>query len=263
MRIGTIVDRMIFGGGGIVVWDGDRRGNVWECFLALSQNREVVVYEADARSGKAWAEFKSSHEPGTPIYLASEMNQASELWLKQDAMHGRTEVVTRTEWDDSKPIADALRAHPDAVRCLTGRHQVALEWEAMGLELATRGIDCVGHNFITDLKITNSAQPSRLRWHAQRMLWHAQVTFYADACARHDIDTSGGLFLVCAEGTAPYPVTVLQLTEYAIVNGQKLCHSWLERHKACVDSGSWPGYVQGVIDLEVEGDVELEGLADE
>jgi hypothetical protein len=53
MRFGTALHAAVLGGGGIAVWEGDRRGNEWKCFeednrdkLILKTNEHKVVMAA-------------------------------------------------------------------------------------------------------------------------------------------------------------------------------------------------------------------------
>jgi hypothetical protein len=183
-------------------------------------------------------------------------------WSAFAAKHAFAEICTQAELDDAEQISHAVRANPLAIEYLTGRPQVALTWEMMGVRCATRGVDCVGAGWISDLKVTQTTQPDRYQWHARRMLWNAQLAFYREACRQNGIDTSKGLFLVGVEASPPYPSTVLRLTPRAIEEGEKCVHLWLEQLRACEASGEWPGYVQSVVDFDVEQNVELVGLSE-
>lgn len=184
-------------------------------------------------------------------------------WKAFEAAHAGQEIVTRAEFDDAEPIAVAALADPLARQYLAGQHQVRLEWEMLGVRCSTRGVDCVGDGWISDLKITSTTEPSRWIWHARRMHWHAQLAWYAAGCAANNIDTSRGLFLVGVEAAPPHPVTVLRLSPRALEEGQRCCHLWLEQLRACEATGMWPGYAQSVCDLDFEEPVQLLGLVDE
>ncbi len=264
MRIGTIVDRLIFGGDVPVCPLDERRGNVWECFCELAQGFTPIVYPGATRQGKAWKDFAETHK-GTRLYTQREFDEAFDLVAALPA--GRTyqpsEFVTWSELGEAEPMAEALRGSPLAMRYLEGRHQVALEWESQGVRCSTRGIDCVGFGFISDLKVTQTTEPFHWCHQARRMLWHAQLAWYAEGCRAHGIDTHHGLFLVGVESSAPYPVTVLRLTERAAEEGARCCHSWLEQLRACEASGDWPAYAQSVVDFDIEPAFELTGVEDE
>lgn len=263
IRRGLIVDRLIFGGDCPIYPGDDRRGNSWDAFTELAAGRELLVYPGERR-GKAYKEFVAAH-PDARIFTQREHDDAAAhvATLETGRFYAPEDFVTWKELADAEPIARAVQADELAVQYLAGRHQVALEWEMMGVRCATRGVDCVGAGWISDLKCTQTTQPDRYMWHARRMLWNAQLAFYVEACRQNGIDTSKGVLLVGVEATAPHPVTVLRLTPRALEDGEKCIHLWLEQLRACEATGAWPGYVQSVVDFDVEQDVELVGLEDD
>jgi hypothetical protein len=212
MRIGTLVDRLVFGTKLPPIWHGDsRRGKEWQTFASL---------------------------------------------------HAGEEICTQAELDDARPIAAAVLADPVAKARLVGRYQVPLEWELGGVRCTTRGLDVVGAGWIADLKVPHTSEPQRFAWHARSMLWHAQLSWYAEACRLHGIDTSKGLFLIAVESSPPHPVTVHRLTPRAIEDGARAWRLWLEQLQVCDASGVFPGYAQSELHLDTAGDVELVGLSD-
>ncbi len=261
MRIGTIVDRLVFGGD-VPVYPGDeRRGTTWELFVLLAGGGTPITYEGERR-GKAWKDFQAAN-PGARIFTRREVDGAAALVAQLAG--GRTyhadDFVTWKELAEAEPIAEALKRDPLAQEYLAGRHQVPLAWDAMGVRCATGGVDVVGDGWISDLKVTQTTQPDRLAFHAQsRMLWHAQLAWYDEGCRANGIDTSKGLFLVGVEATAPHPVTVLRLSERALEQGRKACHLWLEQLRVCEASDRWPGYVQSVVELAVDVEIDRPGL---
>jgi hypothetical protein len=195
---------------------------------------ELPAIWSGTRSGAKWQAFLASIE-------AKHGHEASR------------EICTQAEFDDAEPIAVAVRTQPEHVVArafLHGRHQVALEWEMMGLHCSTRGVDVVGAGWISDLKVTQTTEPDRWAWHARRMHYDAQLAFYLEGCRQNGVDVSGGAFLVGVESSAPYPSTVLHLSDRAFDLGARKVHLWLERLRACLDADEWPGYAQGPIEMD-------------
>jgi hypothetical protein len=192
----------------------------------LLGGERLAVWEGQRR-GKAWEKFRLEHE-GSGI-----------------------EIVTETEVDEARLIAEAIRANPRAMARLIGRHEVPLTWRMGELPCRTRGIDVVGDGWIADLKITNSAQPDRWRKQAIGMLYHAQMAFYEEAARQNKIDTSKGVFLVGVESKPPFPSTVLRLSARALEEGRKCIGLWLGQLEVCLSSNEWPEYVQSEIELDV------------
>lgn len=178
------------------------------------------------RRGKAWLEFKESNKD--------------------------REIVTRSEVEQATQIANAVLASPLAAPYLVGKTEHAVEWRMNGRKCATRGIDCLGDGFITELKTASTTEPGRFRRAALAMGYHAQLAFYQAAAAsigRRDIHDA---YIVAVETTDPYAVTVMHLGQAALEEGAKLVRLWLERLQACEEANEWPSYAQHVVEFEVE-----------
>lgn len=207
MLAGMLLDRLLTGGKVPPVYPGSDKGNM-------------------NRQGNAWKDWVTSC--------------GAAFGWKPD------ELPTLSEMDEAHTIAAVVRKDPLAMEYLTGRPQVPLEWETMGVRRVTRGIDVVGGGWISDLKLTADAKPDRLMRHAESMLWHAQLADYREACRQNGIDTSKGVYLVAIESRPPYVSTVLEITDAMLEEGEACVHKWIEKYKGCVASGHWPGYSQVV-----------------
>jgi len=199
--------------------------------FALIGDASPIIFDGDRR-GKAWETFRDSFPAGTEIY-------------------------TRAEAVDAHQIIASARLDPQAREYLglddpTRRTQVPLSWTVNGVPRSTRGVDVLIGNRLVDLKVTNCTEPGRFGWHARKMMWHAQLADYEEACRQNNIDVSGGLYLVGIESTAPHCVTVLRMTPAALEEGRRCVASWIETFKSCAESNQWPGYVQSPVDLDVD-----------
>jgi hypothetical protein len=205
MRLGMIVDRILTGGRVPPTYPGSSKGNM-------------------NRQGGEWKEWAA--------------DQVLKHGWKLD------ELATKDESDQADEIARAVSLDEVAMFYLTGRPQVALTWTSMGVKRVTRGIDVVGDGWISDLKITHSADPARLMRHAESMLWHAQLADYREACSQNKISTANGVYLVAIESSAPYVATVLDVTPAMLEEGDRCLHLWIEKFKMCAAANAWPGYAQ-------------------
>jgi hypothetical protein len=208
---------------------------------------------------------------GHALYEGRRDPRNKEWQTFRDANAGKYLCIA-SELDRAKGAADAVLRDPVAQRVLDGcDFQLVMQWEAHGLPCAAGiigergGFDALhrANGELTDLKITNCAEPEHLSRHALNQLWHAQLAWYrmgaralgqrADVCR-----------LICAESAAPHNVTVLRLPESWLVMGEKLVAKWCERHRACEAADAWPGYVQDEVEAITPAwmgeHVELEGL---
>jgi hypothetical protein len=156
-------------------------------------------------------------------------------------------------------ITDKLLSHPTAAPLLMGEQELA--WEAPML-----GRDCAGTidvynpqtRALVELKTASSTHPERFKRAALWYRYHAQLAWYREA-----IRAKGGevesCWIVGVETAPPYAVTVLELTERLLLDGEKRNRLWIERLRVCEESDDWPEYAQGPVpfDLEEEDDREL------
>jgi len=217
MRVGAVADALVFG------------------------DRGYAVYPGKSRNGKEW-----------------------ETWEAANA--GRIMCI-QSEFDDAAGAARAVLSDPVAAALLEGgQYQLALQWDAYGLPMAAGipgvrgGVDLVGPGrkltdgepFVADLKITDS-EPFALARHAWKMMWHAQLAAYLDACEALGVDAGGGFtprrgYIIACEPNPPHVVTVLPVSAKAIDHGRKSLHVWAERLRQCERDDRWPGYVDGMAD---------------
>lgn len=162
-----------------------------------------------------------------------------------------------------------LSAHKDAMELLRGVNQQTVLWSMNGR--ACRGTpDSYTLDRVVDLKSTRNSKPEAFAWDGRKMAYHAQVTFYRNGLAANMLCApDADCYLVAVENTPPFPVTVLKLTERAMLEGNKLWRLWFEQLLVCEASDSWPTYTQSVAEfdtpdtdaltLSIEGeDVEIE-----
>jgi hypothetical protein len=188
-----------------------------------------VVYDGDRR-GKAWDAFKTEYSGAR--------------------------ILTRSEDDDAKDIADAVLAHSLAMSLLDGQRELEIGWNWLGRECMSH-LDVLGDGRIVDLKVTSAGPPEKFRWHALRSGWHAQLAFYRRAAKSLGIDDPT-CYLIAVEDKAPHAVTVRRLTPRALEAGDKLCRLWMERVLACEGADHWPPYCDEIMDLDVEDEASFD-----
>lgn len=182
-------------------------------------------------------------------------NERHEKWQTFQAEHEDCEILNAREYAEATAIAAAISCHPVASELLFDDTVVEqrLDWEWMGRKCRSTP-DVRGKNRIVELKTSRCTEPDRFTRDGLWRGYHAQLAFYQMAVGASRLGSASGAYVVAVESLPPYPVTVLRLTERAIIQGRKLCRLWFERLLACEAANSWPGYVDSIVDFDVPDD---------
>lgn len=160
------------------------------------------------------------------------------------------EIFTYAELLRAKSAALAVANDPVAAKWLLGKHEQSMTWNALGYPCKGT-LDVLGEDFVCDLKTTSSTDPVVLTHHARKLWYHAQLAWYLGGARANGHDVRAAA-LVCVEMEAPHPVTVVRVMPRAIEQGLNAIRSWIERLESCEANGTWPGYVDSEIDLDVD-----------
>jgi hypothetical protein len=200
-------------------------------------DKQVIAYPGKVRNGAEWKSFKLDHPDN------------------------EFQIVTQKGLEEAKAIAEAIRADKRAMRVLRGEHQKEIFWKYLGRDCVSH-LDVLGVNgaWVTELKVSQTSNPARFRWHALKMGYHAQLGFYDQAAEAETGKAPRAHFIVCAEATYPHVVTVFKVTRKAIQAGKQMCRLWFERLLQCEAANEWPGYSQSMVDLDLFEDEESEGI---
>jgi len=179
--------------------------------------------------------------------------RAGKAWLRFKAQHADKEILSPKEWEIANGMATAVRRHPIASRILLDGTTLeeTLEWEFMGKKCTSRPDARLGTKRLVDLKTTRCAEPRKFALDAMRMGYHAQFSFYSKAIETLFGSKPEECYCVAVENKAPYAVTVLQLTETALIEGEKCWRSWFEQLLVCEAANRWPAYCEAVEKFDV------------
>lgn len=256
MDFGSLVHALVLGGE-VITYDGDRRGSSWAAFQALVDGAPFFVFDG-AHRGKAWERAKED-AAGRVIVTSADVEAASVGRAIQAARRARgaydAPLVTSAEVRRAERAAEAVRACEPATALLVGAKEVRLEWEAMGFACAGT-LDVLGAGFVTDLKTSASSEPSWFTRQADRLAYHAQLSWYAFGAREAGFDVRE-CYAVAVETRPPFAVTPMRVTPATLREGEKRWRLWLERLASCTEADEWPAYVQSVVDLDVTETVEL------
>lgn len=195
--------------------------------MVLGATRAFVVYP-EARRGNVWKDFQAAHEG--------------------------VEIVTAEEWQRASDCAFAVKANPNAAVLLKSLRERKLAWTFAGRECAGT-VDLCG-DVLSDLKVTD-ADPARFPWHALRMGWPAQLTWYEQGVIESGGARPSALSLIAVEPKPPHVVQVYDLTERAAELGRRHWRLLFERLRVCEETDTWPGYCEGIMPLDAPEQCEL------
>lgn len=164
------------------------------------------------------------------------------------ADHPDTEILTMSEFEKAKAIADAVLSCDYAKPWLDGVSQDTLFFDYMGLRSRST-TDVRGNGFVCDLKTTRDASDYRFPWQARSMGYPVQLVMQGIAAELNGHSVSRYINLA-VETTAPFPVTIFELTPRAIDKASRTLMLWYERLKTSETSLSFPAYSQAIVPLD-------------
>ncbi len=193
--------------------------------------RPVVEYP-ERRYGKAWDAFKLEHE---------------------------NDIILPTKsYDEAHRIADAVLANRIAMALLAdAEHELDLEWTMDSRACAGR-LDSLGTHALTDLKTTRCSQPGWFIREAVRRAYHAQLAWYRQGAWLARQKAPGACYIIAAETSSPYPVTVFEVVPRALEQGMRLWRLWWEQLRVCEETDIWPAYTEAVVELDVPDEMDVE-----
>ncbi|WP_017972488.1 PD-(D/E)XK nuclease-like domain-containing protein [Actinopolyspora halophila] len=183
-------------------------------------------------------------------------------WRGRDAQQQRAEIrergavpLLRHEHEQVLAMAEAIRAHPIAGRLFAperGTPEQTLVWQD-----PVTGVWCrarpdwtphagSGRLIVADYKTTQDASPSALPKTVYQRGYHQQAAWYLDGVHELGLATDAAFVFVFQEKSAPYLVTVTELSADALRWGDVLNAKARDTYRRCVESGRWPGYSESV-----------------
>lgn len=208
-----------------------RKGRALHSYL-LGDSDAVLVYPG-RRAGKKWEAF-AEENCGREILIDSEIR-------------------------DVDGMRESLIYNRDAMLLLKGQRERDIRWLLGGRACGGRP-DVIGESFVTELKTCRTAQPDRFVRQALWMHYHAQLAWYRQGVRLSGLGKPQSAYVVAVESSRPYPVTVFELTQRALEQGERLCRLWFEELRGCEENDVWPGYTHGPVFFDVPDDDDGDGF---
>lgn len=183
--------------------------------------------------------------------------RATAAWKRAEAAsraRGATPVHV-DDWRVVKGMVAAVRAHPLAAALLDGpgAAEVSLYChdDDTGVLLRARpdwlpAPTLRQRTIIVDLKSAATADPQAFSASAARFGYACQAPWYIDAVRALGIDDDPAFVFVVVGKEPPHPVSVIELDADAIDYGRRRNRQAIDTYARCVETGTWPGYGDGV-----------------
>lgn len=176
-------------------------------------------------------------------------------WRDKNA--GR-EILSPDDDAAVRMAADAVRKSADAQyllgRCPNREHGIVQTFGGIEIKgkLDAYGTDEAGKPIIVDFKTTSNADPEEWGRKAFSLRYPMQTAWYQSLLALElGLDEPPAYFWLCVETQEPYDVVIYQPPEEALEIGRAQMKHCVELYKTCKETGKWPGYSRGIIELEV------------
>ncbi len=186
------------------------------------------------------------------------------------AANDGVDLLTVTAYDEVMRMAEAVRKSRLAMDVLSRcpNRETYLEWERDGVDCAGT-IDAHGPEDVAELKSTKCAHPYRFKrdanWHRypEQLVWYDVGLGTKINQDEPELTRFRRASIIAVEPKAPWPVTVISVTPLRLVQANGRCVDWLARYKQCVRDGYWPGWDEGIEELDIDFDVTTIGEEEE
>lgn len=226
---------------------------------ALDHPEERIDTPAMRLGRAVHAAFLGAQEGVSSIPVVFEGERRGNKWKEFKEANADRDIVTSEEWNRIGLMASNLHAHPEARMLLMGERERTLRFDFAGRPCrATPDVHAPGDHLV-DVKTTNDASLTRFPYTAQKLSYHAQLSFYLQGLTLLGFPRPKRVSIVAIEVKPPFAVAVFELTDKALEYGERVWRSWMESLLVCERSGVWPGYGLGVLDAPPD-DMELVGV---
>ena len=177
-----------------------------------------------------------------------------EQWAAFEEANRGKELLTSAQYEQIQGMNASIRegkAGRLIARCRF--REVMLEWLDPLADQPCKGrIDAYSpeDGIAIDIKTTTDASPKAFPRAVANYLYHGQAAFYLDGLAAKGIEVRRFVFLAI-EKEPPYAWSICLCTEGMITAGRALYRGLLDKHAECCAKGEWPGYDDGVTEIEL------------
>lgn len=199
-------------------------------------------------------------EGKTPSYIVRPADidlrtKDGKAWKEKNT--GR-EILSPDEDSAVRSAAAAVKASADAQYllnlCPNREHGIVQQYGGVDIKgkLDAYGQDEAGKSIVLDFKTTSNADPEEWGRRSFGLRYPMQTSWYQSLLALElGLDEPPVYFWLVVETQEPYDVVIYQPPDEALEIGRAQMKHCIDTYKTCKDTGKWPGYSKGIINLDV------------
>jgi exodeoxyribonuclease VIII len=163
--------------------------------------------------------------------------------------------LTSKDYDKALMIRDTLHADP-TINSLVASSAAQVEASGFWTDAETGSLcRCRPDlyrpdlSLIVDLKTTTSAHPGKFARSVVDYGYHAQEAFYTDGLRALGQSVNAFVF-IAVEKTDPFAFAIYELPPSIVDEGRAIMRKALDKYAECKRTDTWPGYANGVQELQ-------------
>jgi hypothetical protein len=180
------------------------------------------------------------------------------VWAEFESGHPGKVRLSHGEYADAVAMRDAVwqrNGLPKALLACDGFSERSFVWThpATGLmckRRCDRMLTWSMYSVVLDVKTVRSAEIHAFSRDVANYQYHVQAAWYLDGLATIAPLERRWLWLLI-EKEPPHLTRVLEPTERLLAQARASYHAWLLQYRAARESGVWPGYPDGIEEIDV------------
>lgn len=178
-------------------------------------------------------------------------------WERFTKDYPKATLISADDFAIVQGICSALRHYPPADEILRspGPNEVGIVWTDAETGLLCKALldgfrPLLTPSIVFDLKSTEDASPSVLRWEVIKYAYDVQAAWYLSGLEALAPAPRRFIFLAC-EKSPPYAVAAYELHEDLLSTARRKVRMYLSTYALCLSSSTWPAYPDSIETLSL------------
>lgn len=192
-------------------------------------------------------------------YVVTELDARTKAYKELAAQNTDKKIIKKTDYETIRQMQTSVMRNETASRLLNldGETEVSFFWKDKETDVKCKAridkiiSDFKGKTVIVDVKTTTDASPSNFEKSMINFGYHRQAAWYSHAIANHEHKSPALYIIIACEKTPPYDVACYIINKKVMKVGWDECRKAVAIYKKCLNTKSWPGYPDGLIELQI------------